>query len=109
MQLVINIESCVPEKLRFLGGEDLGYEIRTTNDLDSCDKNDKTVEFHIGKKYFGVSHSFFYGLLYDSATNMEKEDLIKKYKVVSSNKDIVANFNETIEKLYNIKELLSKR
>ena len=40
---------------------------------------------------------------------MEKEDLIKKYKVVSSNKDIVANFNETIEKLYNIKELLSKR
>ena len=105
----IDLEQFLPEKLRFIGGEDLGYELRGKLELDKVDKGDESVEFVIGKKYFGVNHSFFYGLLYDSATILDREVFEEKYKVLSSNKDIVANFNENIDKIYNIKELLSKR
>ena len=105
----VNLENYLPEKLRYVGGEDLGYELRTKLELNKIDSNDEQVEFIIDKKYFGANQSFFYGLLYDSSEKLTKEQLLDKYKISSTNKDIISNFNEQVEKFYKIKELISKR
>lgn len=105
----VELEKFLPEKLRYIGGEDLGYELRNTLNLNEVDSKDEQVEIVISKKYFGASQSFFYGLLYDSSEALSKEELQNKYKISSTNKDIIANFNEQLEKFYQIRELISKR